>query len=175
MHGQLKEVISATSVFLRLYGDGLYSPCSRLFLFSWRSRPEMMPLGRKVGDPVMVVESDKADMDVESFEEGYLAAVLTEEGGSAKVGSPVALIVERYGGLRGENKRVALAWSSIREEGAVRAGPSLRRVRPTRGGRVYCRASGVDAISAAPIIFEGSSWLGRSGCIKIVIGRKLSL
>lgn len=43
----------------------------------------------------MVVESDKADMDVESFEEGYLAAVLTEEGDSAKVGAAVALIVER--------------------------------------------------------------------------------
>eukprot|EP00903_Cladosiphon_okamuranus_P005907 g5841.t1 len=48
----------------------------------------------EVGDPVMVVESDKADMDVESFEEGYLAAVLTEEGASAKVGAAVALIVE---------------------------------------------------------------------------------
>ena len=44
----------------------------------------------------MVVESDKADMDVESFEEGYLAAVLTEEGSSAKVGAAVALIVERW-------------------------------------------------------------------------------
>ncbi|CAM9975281.1 unnamed protein product, partial [Discosporangium mesarthrocarpum] len=30
----------------------------------------------EVGDPLMVVESDKADMEVESFEEGYLAAVL---------------------------------------------------------------------------------------------------
>lgn len=50
----------------------------------------------QVGDPVMVVESDKADMDVESFEEGYLAAVLTEEGASAKVGAAVALIVERW-------------------------------------------------------------------------------
>lgn len=49
----------------------------------------------EVGDPVMVVESDKADMDVESFEEGYLAAVLTEEGSSAKVGAAVALIVQR--------------------------------------------------------------------------------
>ena len=30
----------------------------------------------EVGEAVMVVESDKADMDVESFEEGYLAAIL---------------------------------------------------------------------------------------------------
>ena len=45
---------------------------------------------------MMVVESDKADMDVESFEEGYLAAVLTDEGSSAKVGAAVALIVEKW-------------------------------------------------------------------------------
>ena len=42
-----------------------------------------------VGDMVLVVESDKADMDVESYEEGYLAAILTPEGESAAVGAPV--------------------------------------------------------------------------------------
>ena len=30
----------------------------------------------EAGDPVMVVESDKADMEVESFDEGFLAAIL---------------------------------------------------------------------------------------------------
>lgn len=46
-----------------------------------------------VGDALMVVESDKADMDVESFEEGYISAILTDEGGTAAVGSPVAVLV----------------------------------------------------------------------------------
>eukprot|EP00542_Grammatophora_oceanica_P014894 CAMPEP_0194033558 /NCGR_PEP_ID=MMETSP0009_2-20130614/6207_1 /TAXON_ID=210454 /ORGANISM="Grammatophora oceanica, Strain CCMP 410" /LENGTH=653 /DNA_ID=CAMNT_0038674273 /DNA_START=171 /DNA_END=2132 /DNA_ORIENTATION=- len=46
------------------------------------------------GDAIMVVESDKADMDVEAFEDGYLAAILTEEGDSGLVGAPVALIAE---------------------------------------------------------------------------------
>ena len=32
---------------------------------------------------MLVVESDKADMDVESYEEGYLAAILTPESESA--------------------------------------------------------------------------------------------
>jgi len=41
----------------------------------------------------MVVESDKADMDVESFEDGYLAAILVEDGEKAAVGSTVAIIV----------------------------------------------------------------------------------
>ena len=46
----------------------------------------------EVGDAVMVVESDKADMDVESFGEGFLAAVLVGEGEMATVGAPVALL-----------------------------------------------------------------------------------
>lgn len=44
------------------------------------------------GEAIMVVESDKADMDVEAFEDGYLAAILTAEGESGAVGAPVALI-----------------------------------------------------------------------------------
>lgn len=47
-----------------------------------------------VGEPIMVVESDKADMDVESFEAGFLASVLVEEGETAEVGATVAWIVE---------------------------------------------------------------------------------
>jgi pyruvate dehydrogenase E2 component (dihydrolipoamide acetyltransferase) len=41
----------------------------------------------EAGDIVMVVESDKADMDVEAFESGYLAKILVPEGSSATVGS----------------------------------------------------------------------------------------
>lgn len=49
----------------------------------------------KKGEPVMVVESDKADMDVESFEEGYLAVILVQEGESCGVGSTVGLIAKK--------------------------------------------------------------------------------
>ncbi len=44
------------------------------------------------GEAIMVVESDKADMDVEAFEDGFLAAIITDEGESSAVGAPVALI-----------------------------------------------------------------------------------
>ena len=46
-----------------------------------------------IGDVLMVVESDKADMDVEAFEEGYLARIITPEGGTQAVGASVALLV----------------------------------------------------------------------------------
>lgn len=40
----------------------------------------------------MVVESDKADMDVEAFEDGFLAKIIVGEGEMAPVGEAVALI-----------------------------------------------------------------------------------
>ena len=46
------------------------------------------------GEAIMVVESDKADMDVEAFEDGFLAAIITPEGESGAVGAPVALVAE---------------------------------------------------------------------------------
>ena len=46
------------------------------------------------GESVLVVESDKADMDVEAFQEGFLAAVLMPAGGTAPVGETIGLIVE---------------------------------------------------------------------------------
>jgi pyruvate dehydrogenase E2 component (dihydrolipoamide acetyltransferase) len=60
-------------------------------IVSWVKSP-----GDKVakGETVLVVESDKADMDVESFYEGYLAIILVEAGSEAPVGSAIALIAE---------------------------------------------------------------------------------
>ncbi|MEX0269975.1 dihydrolipoamide acetyltransferase family protein [Leptolyngbyaceae cyanobacterium UHCC 1019] len=46
------------------------------------------------GETVVVVESDKADMDVESFYEGYLATIVVAAGETAPVGAAIALVVE---------------------------------------------------------------------------------
>ena len=53
-------------------------------------------VGDKVeaGEVLLIVESDKADMDVESYEDGYLAAIYTPEGESANVGAAVAVLVD---------------------------------------------------------------------------------
>lgn len=60
-------------------------------IVSWAKSP-----GEKVskGETVVVVESDKADMDVESFHDGYLAVILVDAGGTATVGSPIALVAQ---------------------------------------------------------------------------------
>jgi pyruvate dehydrogenase E2 component (dihydrolipoamide acetyltransferase) len=46
------------------------------------------------GETVLVVESDKADMDVESFAEGYVAIIMAAAGESVPVGQTIALIAE---------------------------------------------------------------------------------
>jgi pyruvate dehydrogenase E2 component (dihydrolipoamide acetyltransferase) len=60
-------------------------------IVSWVKSP-----GDKIekGETVVVVESDKADMDVESFYEGYLATIVTPAGESAPVGAAIALLAE---------------------------------------------------------------------------------
>lgn len=60
-------------------------------IVSWAKSP-----GDKVekGETILVVESDKADMDVESFHDGYLATILVPEGEQAPVGSAIGLLAE---------------------------------------------------------------------------------
>lgn len=60
-------------------------------IVSWVKSP-----GDKVekGETVVVVESDKADMDVESFYGGFLAVILVEAGQEAPVGQAIALVAE---------------------------------------------------------------------------------
>ncbi|KAI4368997.1 hypothetical protein MLD38_017492 [Melastoma candidum] len=46
------------------------------------------------GESVVVVESDKADMDVETFYDGILVAIVVPEGESAPVGAPIGILAE---------------------------------------------------------------------------------
>ncbi|MEA5549451.1 dihydrolipoamide acetyltransferase family protein [Anabaena cylindrica UHCC 0172] len=60
-------------------------------IVSWEKSP-----GDKVekGETVVVVESDKADMDVESFYEGFLAHIIVPAGETAPVGAAIAYVAE---------------------------------------------------------------------------------
>ncbi|KAL8439143.1 hypothetical protein Efla_000658 [Eimeria flavescens] len=51
--------------------------------------------GDKVGEKILVVESDKADMEVEAFDAGYLAGIRAPNGSSAAVGETIAYIVRK--------------------------------------------------------------------------------
>ncbi|MEM7795380.1 MAG: dihydrolipoamide acetyltransferase family protein [Cyanobacteria bacterium P01_C01_bin.118] len=75
-------------------------------IVSWTKSP-----GDKVekGETVVIVESDKADMDVESFYEGYLATIVVEAGDVAPVGSAIALLAETEAEIEAAKKQGAAA------------------------------------------------------------------
>jgi pyruvate dehydrogenase E2 component (dihydrolipoamide acetyltransferase) len=60
-------------------------------IVSWMKSP-----GDKVekGETLLVVESDKADMDVEAFWAGYLGAIIVPAGETAAVGATIGLLAE---------------------------------------------------------------------------------
>ncbi len=73
-------------------------------IVEWTKSP-----GDKVekGETVLVVESDKADMDVESFNAGYLAVIMVDAGEEAPVGSAIALIAETEAEIAEAKKQAA--------------------------------------------------------------------
>lgn len=70
------------------------------------------------GESVVVVESDKADMDVETFYDGYLAAIMVDEGGVAPVGSAIALLAE-------SEDEISLAKSKATDSGSSSSSSDL--------------------------------------------------
>lgn len=71
------------------------------------------------GESVVVVESDKADMDVESFHDGILAAIVVSEGESAPVGAAIAFLAETE-----EEVAMAKAKAESTSSGGGTASPS---------------------------------------------------
>ncbi len=89
---------------------------------SWLKSP-----GDKIekGETVLIVESDKADMDVESFNEGILAAIVVPAGETADVGSALGLLAETEAEVEEAKQRaIALSNGGVAEPVAV-APPSF--------------------------------------------------
>src|SRR5579875_3515273 len=49
------------------------------------------------GDVLAVIETDKAAMEMEAYDEGVLTRILVEEGASVPIGTPIAVIGEPAG------------------------------------------------------------------------------
>ena len=58
-------------------------------LIKWHKKP-----GDKIsiGDVIAEVETDKATMEMEAFDEGVIAEIVVKEGGVVKVGEPIAML-----------------------------------------------------------------------------------
>ncbi|MEO0768802.1 MAG: dihydrolipoamide acetyltransferase family protein [Cyanobacteria bacterium J06649_4] len=79
------------------------------------------------GETVVIVESDKADMDVESFYEGYLATIITEAGEMAQVNDAIALLAETEDEIEAA-KQQAAALKNGGQNGGSAAAPAATPV-----------------------------------------------
>ena len=118
-------------------------------IVSWVKAP-----GDKVekGETVVIVESDKADMDVESFHEGILAAIVVEAGGTAPVGEAIALLAETEAEVE-----------AAKQQAAAKAGAM-------GGGAAPTPAPAATAVAEAPVAApaqNGAAASPRSGRVVI--------
>ncbi|KAG6592230.1 Dihydrolipoyllysine-residue acetyltransferase component 5 of pyruvate dehydrogenase complex, partial [Cucurbita argyrosperma subsp. sororia] len=96
------------------------------------------------GESVVVVESDKADMDVETFYDGYLAAIMVDEGGVAPVGSAIALLAETEDEISVAKSRAADPSSA-----SASASPASEKIPENVGAAT---AAPVAVAKAAPVV-----------------------
>uniref|UniRef100_UPI004049A9AE dihydrolipoamide acetyltransferase family protein n=1 Tax=Cyanobium sp. TaxID=2164130 RepID=UPI004049A9AE len=125
-------------------------------IVEWLKQP-----GDKVerGESVLVVESDKADMDVESFNEGYLAAVLMPAGGTAPVGETIGLVVETEAEIA-EVAAKAPAAPAVAPAPAAAPAPAPAAAAPAPPAPVTPPPAPVIAV-AAPVAAPASTASGR--------------
>eukprot|EP00466_Bigelowiella_natans_P002648 jgi/Bigna1/92269/estExt_fgenesh1_pm.C_110002 len=83
--------ISKIKAIKDIFMPALSSTMTEGKIVSWLKNP-----GDRVakGESVAIVESDKADMDVEAFDEGILATIVVPEGGMTGVGNAIAYLIE---------------------------------------------------------------------------------
>ena len=98
-----------------------------------------------VGDILAEVETDKATMEMESFEEGTLADIFVEEGGKVIVGAPLAVILGEGEKLGDKPKATAPAAAPAEAPSSRPAVSSGRPLTPRARAAAAALASGVPA------------------------------
>ncbi len=112
------------------------------------------------GESVLVVESDKADMDVEAFQEGFLAAVLMPAGGTAPVGETIGLIVETEAEIAAAAAKAPAAPTAAAEAPVPAPAAAAPAPVPAPAAKPSPAPAPV-AAAAAPVLALASSASGR--------------
>ncbi|CAN8266504.1 unnamed protein product [Cochlearia groenlandica] len=112
-----RRVMTVRSKIREIFMPALSSTMTEGKIVSW-IKTEGEKLAK--GESVVVVESDKADMDVETFYDGYLAAIVVEEGETAPVGAAIGLLAETEAEIE-EAKTKAASKSSSSAPTAIAA------------------------------------------------------
>jgi pyruvate dehydrogenase E2 component (dihydrolipoamide acetyltransferase) len=99
----------------------------------------------ETGDILAEVETDKATMEMEAFDDGVLKEVYVPDGGVAKVGEKIALIL-----AEGESPDGAEAAPAAKEEAAPAAPPAESKAAPPAAAPASAAPSGA-RVKASPL------------------------
>mmetsp|Transcript_10735 Transcript_10735/g.31304 ORF Transcript_10735/g.31304 Transcript_10735/m.31304 type:complete len:639 (-) Transcript_10735:75-1991(-) len=111
------------------------------------------------GEAIMVVESDKADMDVEAFDDGFLAAIITGEGETSSVGAPVALIAANEADIPALQAYAATLSGAAPPAVAAPAAPAAAASKAAAPAAPVARAPGA-RIVASPLAKKKAEEIG---------------
>jgi len=115
-------------------------------LISWRkSQGDMI----KRGEILAEIETDKADMEFESYTEGQIHALLIEPGQTVPVGTPIAII--RLPGDSDEDVAAAMSGSPKQSAAPAAAAPAAGGAAPRPVGSAPAAAPPTPTMAAAPI------------------------
>ncbi|CAK9309657.1 unnamed protein product [Citrullus colocynthis] len=108
-----------------------------------------------MGESIVVVECDKADMNVETFCDGYLAAIIVDEGGVAPVGSSIALLAETEDEIseaqsRAANSSASPASEPPPEKSPDNAGAAVAKPAPVLVASTHPASEGGKRFMASP-------------------------
>ncbi|KAF8100892.1 hypothetical protein N665_0214s0052 [Sinapis alba] len=113
-----RRVMTVRSKIREIFMPALSSTMTEGKIVSW-IKTEGEKLAK--GESVVVVESDKADMDVETFYDGYLAAIVVGEGETAPVGAAIGLLAETEAEIEEAKTKAASKSSSSAPPAAAEA------------------------------------------------------
>ncbi|KAE9451017.1 hypothetical protein C3L33_17067, partial [Rhododendron williamsianum] len=141
-----RRILTVQAKIREIFMPALSSTMTEGKIVSWiKSEGDVL----SKGESVVVVESDKADMDVETFYDGILAAIVVAEGEVAPVGAPIGLLAETEADVpEAKAKAAAAASSSLSNPSAP---PPAVDVNSVVGTGPFGRITAADVEAAAGI------------------------
>ncbi|XP_050241167.1 dihydrolipoyllysine-residue acetyltransferase component 4 of pyruvate dehydrogenase complex, chloroplastic [Quercus robur] len=124
-----RRTLTVRSKIREIFMPALSSTMTEGKIVSWiKSEGDVL----SKGESVVVVESDKADMDVETFYDGILAAIVVPEGDSAPVGAPIGLLAETEDEIAEAKAKAASSSNSTSPPPTSSPAPAISQPPPSK-------------------------------------------
>lgn len=119
----------------------------------------------EIGDVIAEVETDKATMEMEAFDEGTLSEILVQEGQKAAVGSALGVLLE-------DGEEAPAPGSTPAALSAPDAQPFAETPQASQPGAVAAQAAPAPVVAAAPVSFEAGDRVKASPLAKKIADSK---